>query len=193
MTKLKLSLAIAAALLVTAPSWAQQSAPTSAASGGFQSLSPGEQKIARALFLAQQPTATGPAPLSLNQIAALKGHEGWGNVFKQMQAQGLIHDKNLGQVVSGYEHHLHASTGEKGGTMVVTKGTGRSAVAGSVRDGNAADRHDASDTATGEGTSHAPAADRDDAITVANASGGSHGASTAGGGSAHTGSSAHGH
>ena len=197
MTRLKLSLAITTALLVTAPSWAQQSAlspsSTAATSGSFQSLSPGEQKTARALFLAQQPTATGPAPLSLNQIAALKEQEGWGGVFKQMQEAGLIHNKNLGQVVSAYEHHLHAGTGAKGGTMVVTKGTGRTSVAGSVRDGGAADPHGASDGAAGEGVSHGGAADHDDTITVANASGGSHSGSSIGPGSTHGNANAHGH
>lgn len=75
--------------------------------GAFDSLSPGNQKVARALFLAQHPTSDGPMPLNLNQIAALKGKEGWGEVFRQMKSEGLVQDKNLGQVVSGYEHHLH--------------------------------------------------------------------------------------
>jgi hypothetical protein len=196
MTRLKLCLAITTALLVATASWAQQSTPSPNGAGSFQNLAPGEQKIGRALFLAQQPTATGPAPLSLNQIAALKEHDGWGNVFKQMQAQGLIHSKNLGQVVSGYEHHLHAGRAERGGTMVVTKGTGRTSVAGSVHDGGAADRRGASDAATGEGSSRGSAGsvtDHDDTITVANASGGTHGSSNAGGSSTHGGATAHSH
>ncbi|HEY3144915.1 MAG TPA: hypothetical protein VGJ75_01120, partial [Dongiaceae bacterium] len=44
--------------------------------GAFDRLSPGNQKIARSLFEAQQPTANGSAPLSLNQIAALKTGKG---------------------------------------------------------------------------------------------------------------------
>jgi hypothetical protein len=195
MTQLKLGLAITAALTLTAPSWAESPSPAAAPgatsqSAGFQSLSPGEQKIARALFLAQQPTATGPAPLSLNQIAALRQHEGWGNVFKQMQAQGLIHDKNLGQAVSAYEHGLHATTSGKGGAVVVTKGTGRNAVAGSVHDEKPG-RGDA-DAATGESAVHAAPADRSDAIAVANAAGSGHGASAAEG-TGHLGAAAHGH
>jgi hypothetical protein len=168
MTRLKLCLAITTALLVATASWAQQSTPSPNGAGSFQNLAPGEQKIGRALFLAQQPTATGPAPLSLNQIAALKEHDGWGNVFKQMQAKGLIHSKNLG----------------------------RTSVAGSVHDGSAADRRGASDAATGEGSSRGGAGsvtDHDDTITVANASGGTHGSSNAGGSSTHGGATAHSH
>lgn len=186
MTKLKLSLAITAVLLATLPAWAESISPAAApsgttASGGFQSLSPGEQKIARALFLAQQPTAIGPAPLNLNQIATLRQHQGWGNVFKQMQAQGLIHDKNLGQVVSAHERRLHATTGEKGGMLVVTKGTGRSSVAGSVRDGKASPGRAGGDGGTSEG-----------AIAVANAAGSNRGAATGEGGS-HVGTATHSH
>ncbi len=182
----KLSLAITVVLLATVPAWAESISPAAApsgttASGGFQSLSPGEQKIARSLFLAQQPTASGPAPLSLNQIAALRQHEGWGSVFKQMQAQGLVHDKNLGQVVSAHERSLHAVTGNKGGTLVVTKGTGRSSVAGSVRDGKASPGRGDADGATSEG-----------AITVANAAGSGHGPASGEGGG-HVGAATHGH
>jgi len=73
----------------------------------FEKLSPGDQKIARALFEAQNttPSKSGAAtPLTLDQIAAKKGHAGWGEVFKQMKAQGLVTDKNLGQAVSNFEH-----------------------------------------------------------------------------------------
>jgi len=86
--------------LVPVGAWAQTG------TGAFAQLSPGNQKIAQALFEAQ-PKSTAPnAPktLSLDQIAAMKqGHEGWGEVFKQMKAQGLLTQKNLGQIVSSYE------------------------------------------------------------------------------------------
>ena len=97
-------------------------------SGAFDRLSPGNQKIARALFEAQpEPTAppggttgttpgtgstTGTAPtrLTLDEIAARKqGGEGWGVIFKDMKAQGLVEQKNLGQVVSGYNHRHRVS------------------------------------------------------------------------------------
>ena len=197
MTRLKLSvIAISATLMVSVTSWAESSSPAAAPggtiqSGGFQSLSPGEQKIARALFLAQQPTASGPAPLNLNQISALRQHEGWGEVFKQMQAEGLIHDKNLGHVVAAHEHSLRAAKGEKGGTLVVTKGTGRSAVAGSVRDGKTPPAGRDADRAAGEGAVHSTPSERSDAIAVANAAGSGQGASTSEGN--RVGAAGHGH
>jgi hypothetical protein len=76
--------------------------------GPFAQLSPGQQKIARALLEAQ-PKSTAPnapKPLTLDEIASMKkgqGQEGWGNVFKDMKKQGLVSQKNLGEVVSAYE------------------------------------------------------------------------------------------
>src|SRR5258708_24930608 len=75
-------------LLLANPGWAQS----------FDSLSPGNQKIANALFSAQKTTGTTTA-LTKNQIAGLKSTEGWGRVFKTMKADGLISARNLGQVV----------------------------------------------------------------------------------------------
>ena len=43
-------------------------------------------------------------PWSLDRIAAAPRHEGWGQVFHQMRAEGLVHARNLGQVVRA-EHH----------------------------------------------------------------------------------------
>jgi hypothetical protein len=93
--------AIVALVLVSVGAWAQTNG-TSA----FGQLPPGEQKIARALFEAQ----TGPTRLTPDQIAEMKGREGWGRVFKQMKERGLLTQKNLGQVVSNFERQ-HASTG----------------------------------------------------------------------------------
>jgi len=78
----RLVLVVAIALGVTATAWAQTTG-----TGAFDKLSPGDQKIARALFEAQK-TNGGTAPLTLDQIAARKQHTGWGEVFKQMKAQG---------------------------------------------------------------------------------------------------------
>ena len=75
--------------------------------GAFSQLSAGQQKIARALFEAQPPSGAPSAqrPLTLDEIAMKKkGREGWGEVFKEMKKQGLTTQKNLGEVVSGYEH-----------------------------------------------------------------------------------------
>jgi hypothetical protein len=98
-------LVVVVALGVAASAWAQTTG-----TGAFERLSPGDQKIARALFEAQsttQNTNGRTTPLTLDQIAAKKkpGHAGWGEVFKQMKAQGLVTDKNLGQTVSNFERH----------------------------------------------------------------------------------------
>ena len=79
----------------------------------FDQLSPGNQKIARAIFEAQKPPATGagagttaPKPLTLDQIAAMKQRDrGWGNIFKDLKQRGLVQDKNLGGAVSRFEKH----------------------------------------------------------------------------------------
>ena len=100
--------------LLTSPIWAQSpstvmTSGTSASSTTttFESLSPGDRKIANALFTAQ--TATGSARLSRDQIATLKGSAGWGQVFERMKADGVLQARNLGQVVSRSEHQVHTS------------------------------------------------------------------------------------
>ena len=103
--------AVGIVLLLTAPGWAQSTTTTTTIpTGNFDSLSPGNQKIANALFSAQKTTGTTLTPLTKNQIAGLKSTEGWGRVFKTMKADGLIQAKNLGQVVSGYNHSQRSST-----------------------------------------------------------------------------------
>jgi hypothetical protein len=106
----------------------------------FRQLSPGNQKIAQALFAAEHPVAGGATKLTLDQIAELKESAGWGKVFQQMKADGLIQARNLGRVVSAYEHTVHSagSTGAtgartggiaaagRGGSVVITNGAGRS-------------------------------------------------------------------
>jgi trimeric autotransporter adhesin len=74
---------------------------TTTSTGAFQNLSPGNQRIAQALFNAQHPPA-GTQALTLDQIATMKGGEGWGRVFKDMKTDGLVQARNLGQVVSGH-------------------------------------------------------------------------------------------
>ena len=97
--------AILALVLVPVGAWAQTDG-----TGTFAQLLPGEQKIVRALFEAQ----TGSTRLTLDQIAEKKqpGSEGWGHVFKQMKEQGLLTQKNLGQVVSNFERqHTNEARG----------------------------------------------------------------------------------
>ena len=100
------------------------SATAGSTAGPFNKLSPGHQLIARALFEAQktgapsrttanQPgTTSRPVPLTLDRIAALKGSGlSWGQVFKQMKAQGQIEAKNLGQVASHFAREQRTLSG----------------------------------------------------------------------------------
>jgi pyruvate/2-oxoglutarate dehydrogenase complex dihydrolipoamide acyltransferase (E2) component len=126
----------AAATTPAPPSGNPTSGTPSGSPGTFARLSPGNQKIARALFDAQQTapagTTTGSATAtkvySLDEIAALKqSGQGWGGVFREMQAQGqLAGAKNLGQVVS-------ARYGSAGGTTTITTAGGRTDVVSTGR------------------------------------------------------------
>ena len=94
--------------------------------GAYERLSPGNQKIARALFEAQAavpipgPTS-GAKTLTLDEIAAQRrGGQAWGQVFHGMKTRGLLHESNLGQVVSRYEHQGRpsvSSAAQKGKTI----------------------------------------------------------------------------
>jgi hypothetical protein len=101
------SAALALALAATGAAGQTESLPGTGG-GAFESLSPGNQRIARALFDAQriQAPAGGDAatattrPLTLDEIAARKqGGRGWTQVFEEMKAQGLVQEQHLGQVV----------------------------------------------------------------------------------------------
>ena len=65
-----------------------------AMAGPFRDLSPGSQRVARALFDAQ--SGSRPNRLTLNQIALrkLSGH-GWDRIAQDMKARGLVPDKAL--------------------------------------------------------------------------------------------------
>jgi hypothetical protein len=119
---------VAAILLLFGAATADaQVAPPPPAAGAYQKLTPGNQKVARALFeaqtvpmtttttkagktAAQSPapapsasSANGRKPLTLDQISAMKQNgTGWDYVFRQMRAQGLLTEKNIGQVMA---HH----------------------------------------------------------------------------------------
>ena len=120
--------------VATTPVGAQSLAPE----GAYSRLSAGNQKVALALFDAQQaylmpvgnggstgggPSsngATAPAtnaaaqsakPMTLDQIAAQKqGGHAWAEIFQTMRDQGLVQEKNLGQVVSKYQRPSAAAT-----------------------------------------------------------------------------------
>ncbi len=117
---------VAAILLLFGAATADaQITPPQNPAGAYQKMSPGNQKVARALFEAQHPptsattkrqagrtttasttlgaAAPAPKPLTLDQIAALKqAGTGWEHVFRQMRAQGLVADKNIATVVTRY-------------------------------------------------------------------------------------------
>jgi hypothetical protein len=107
-SNLAATLLLFGAVMGTSPALAEMPAE-----GAYEQLSPGHQKMARALYDAQvaKPTTTpvpptskssttGPKPLTLDQIAAMKqSGQGWADVFRVMKTQGLVQEKNLGQVV----------------------------------------------------------------------------------------------
>lgn len=76
---------------------------------GFDAMSPGNKMIARSLMDAQIVSAEGNEIWTLDQIAAAKSETGWGQVFQQMQADGVIEAKNLGMVVSSYVRNSHGA------------------------------------------------------------------------------------
>lgn len=104
---------IVASLILMGGAWAQtavinagQETPTeetgtAAVTGLFDGLSPGNRMIAKSLFDAQR-IDDGDTAWTLDGIALAKQDgTGWGNVFKQMKEEGLVPEKNLGQIVSG--------------------------------------------------------------------------------------------
>jgi hypothetical protein len=91
---------------------------TAASKGAFDKLSLGNQKVAAALYHAQSSgvgsSGTTPAgrPLTLEEISAKRGRgQAWGQIFRELKAQGLVHEKSLGQAVARYQKTLDASPG----------------------------------------------------------------------------------
>jgi hypothetical protein len=140
-----IALSLLGTMLATAPAAAQTAAPPAATAsneGAFDNLSPGNQKIARALFEAQQSGAASK-PLAMDRIAAMKqSGKGWGEVFREMKAQGLVQEKNLGQVVSKYSAKPKTQITTGSGRTHVIGGKGKpegSASAGKSLKGNEGD------------------------------------------------------
>jgi hypothetical protein len=190
MMYLKEGLGLAAGLVLMAG--AALAETHSSGTGTFSGLSPGNQNIARALFNAQHPAPNGPQPLSLNQIAALKDHEGWGEVFKQMKAEGLVQEKNLGEVVSSYQHQRHdGHANSSSGRTIVTTGNGRTFASGSEHGQAGAGSQGAEHGSASAGHGHDA-----DSVSVATAGGASNAGgasvSSAGGGSSHGAAVGHG-
>jgi hypothetical protein len=100
---------IAPGLAVGAGAIAQTKSVTSAPA--FDKLSLGNQKVAASLYQAQNqaqtagtsPTGSPTRPLTLQQISAKRlSGQSWGQIFREMKAQGLVQEKSLSQVVSRY-------------------------------------------------------------------------------------------
>jgi hypothetical protein len=99
----KIGIASTLVAITLAAGFASAQTPPPAPGGPFDSLSPGNQKIALAIFDSEQRlgSTTSTTPLSLDQIAQMKqSGKGWGEIFHEMKAQRLVADKNLGQAVS---------------------------------------------------------------------------------------------
>jgi len=86
-------------------------APTTPAHA-YDKLSLGNQKVASALFQAQSSVVTASTvsgsssasrPLTLEEIAVRRrSGQTWGQIFRDMKARGLVHERTLGQVVANY-------------------------------------------------------------------------------------------
>jgi hypothetical protein len=92
------------AIVATAGAQTQTKAAAPVPSSAYSRLSLGNQKVASALYQAQTPMmGTTARPYSLEQIAAKRrGGQGWGQIFRELKAQGLVHEMTLGQVVARY-------------------------------------------------------------------------------------------
>jgi len=81
-------------------------------SHAYDKLSLGNQKVASALYQAQSSRAAtikgsgsspAPRPLSLEEISTRRrSGQPWGQIFRDMKAQGLVQERTLGQVVANY-------------------------------------------------------------------------------------------
>lgn len=116
----------------------------SSTEGGFDALSSGNQMIARSLMNAEVVPPDGGEIWTLDQIAAAKSTTGWGNVFRQMQAEGLVDAKNLGQVVSSYARSTQTAVPASVAADVETEGDTAASSEAEHRSTNTAD----SDTKT---------------------------------------------
>jgi hypothetical protein len=96
---------VAPSLVVGSGAVAQTKSVTSAPA--FDKLSLGNQKVAASLYQAQtagtSPTGSPIRSLTLQQISAKRlSGQSWGQIFREMKAQGLVQEKSLSQVVSRY-------------------------------------------------------------------------------------------
>ena len=114
--------ALAGLLLLFGATTASPANAQATADGAYAKLSTGNAKIARALFDAQVKTPSSAKLLTLDQLAAQKqSGQSWGQIFQSMKAQGLVQDKNLGQVVTrAQQQQAPRSTAEASASLANT-------------------------------------------------------------------------
>lgn len=84
---------------------------TAPASSAYDSLSPGNKRVAVALFEAQKNPAQNGTPLTLDQIAQeRRSGKSWGDVFQAMKSQGLIDAETLAQALGRYNRARHSKS-----------------------------------------------------------------------------------
>ncbi len=111
MKRLLLTVGFALALAMGTPAFAQEPPPS------YVALSTGNQKIVDAIYDSHLEAG---GSMTTDDIAALKAETGWGNVYKQLYADGLVTHRNLGQAISS--NILDNKFGTT--TTVVTTGAG---------------------------------------------------------------------
>ena len=160
-TLLALAIVVTSAAAQTATTTQPAPSTSTPNQGAFDKLSPGNQKIARALYDAQptstQTSGSASKTYSLNDIAAMKqSGKGWGVIFKNMKANGQLPPdvKNLGQLVSG-KYQPQSSTS---GSTTITSASGKSQTTGKSGTGHfdddaSAGTHGSSNVSSGSGNS----------------------------------------
>lgn len=142
--------------------------------GAYDKLSEGNKKIVSAIYEAQlgSPNDTTQGQLlTRDDIAAMRQDTGWGNVYRQLQQQGLVTEKNLGQAISSHNHSTNAGSSV---TVISTAG-GEQITVGKGKSGS----DTASSVKSGHGNSAAAKADNGKSTVVTTAAGSTAGAAAA--------------
>lgn len=154
------------------------SAQTTTNEGAFDTLSTGNQKIVNAIHDAQIETST----LSTDDIAAKKldgSYGGWGKIYQQMYADGLVEFKNLGQAVSSYHHaNKPPPPSSSPSTTVITTASGQKIIVGGSKPGHFGKSQANSAKSNGGKKSFTPG--KGASVTITTAGGGTHGGAVSG-------------
>ena len=132
------TLAMIAQLTLGGAALAQTETPSEGNSiaGSYDKLSSGNRKVADSLFDGQSIGPNGGEAWSLDRIAAEhQSGRGWGEIFKQMKADGVTDARNLGELVSGRYQARTATTSGSTAPQAVTivTGSGRTKTVGTIR------------------------------------------------------------